>query len=1185
MEEKTSNRVTRWTQKLLDLSLRNRLLNARESKQLLPLAAVEVAALENRLSADKPVPVESAESQKKPSDALLAEMSPEETSRRLRTLYRLAKTELEESGVNALFLALGFLKWRPKGANAKDYRAPILLMPVKLTRKNVREGYVLSRLDEDVELNATLVEFLRAEFGVSVGGLDPLPEDDAGVDVPKVFETFREATKAFPEWSVEESAALGNFSFGKFVMWKDLSSRADQLAAHPFVSHLMKGGGDYDDGVEVFPPEEIASHIKYGELFTPLSADSSQLAAVLYSAIGKSFVLHGPPGTGKSQTITNLISHNLALGRKVLFVSEKKAALDVVHRRLTSIGLKPFCLELHSNKSGKSEVLSQFKEALDYVDKGTPNEWQKTVDQISNYRAELDAPIAALHRRQKNGLTAYDCFSSKIAGGVKTFPITAAKVCDWEEKDVTALRELALQVAADWRGTTPDAVAALKIVGSFQWNPTAEESVRAKLAALKAKGSFMRGLSVLFGGGGALRYGVGAVARFDGFGAGFAEKLDAAIAAMGESRGVMRFRESANALAAKIGTGFHVALTSGELAPENAAEAFDRSLAEATLNEILRVEASLASFAGLKREEQVMEFRRLDAEYSELVKHAVRAKLAAGLPLGRLGDCPDGCELGLIRRECAKKARQKPIRQLLSDARGIVGRLKPCFLMSPLSVSQYLPAEATFDMVVFDEASQIPVWDAIGVIARAKQCVVVGDPKQMPPTNFFQKGESDADEEESEDLESILDECLAAGLYSAYLSWHYRSRHESLIAFSNHNYYGDRLCTFPAARLSPRLGVAYHYVENGIYDAKASRTNRAEAEALVDYVFERIADPSWKRRSAGVVTFSMAQKTLIEDIFEERRAANPQYEDFFTDECEEPFFVKNLENVQGDERDVILFSVGYAKGPDGKFMMNFGPLNRSGGERRLNVAVTRAKEQVVVFASCKGAEIDLNRTQAVGAAHLKAFLEYAERGGIAVADDGDGRRCDTFANEVGEFLEEHGYVVERGVGCSGYRIDLGVRNAQRKDAYLAAVECDGDTYASALTVRDRDEGRASVLRSLGWNVLHVWSADWALDRKRGEERLLRELEEISRAPDGMLPKPKFTAEVTFPRRRSASAAEKPRVQIDTLSSDQLRSAMADVERDLGHCDTDTLYRETAKRFGYKTLSPKARARLEGVRRY
>ena len=1197
MEDNSKNRVVRWTQKLLDLSLRNRLLNARDSKQILPLAVDAVSSLEDRLSSDQAVPVEPSDSTSRASGALRSTLASADMLRRLKEIFRLAKTDLEESGVNALYLAIGFLRWRPKGANAKDCRAPILLMPVQMARKNVREGYTVSRLDDDTMLNATLVEFLRAEFGLSVQGLDPLPEDASGVDVQKVFAAFRDAVKGMEGWDVEEDAAIGNFSFGKFVMWKDLTARADQLSAHPFVSHLMKGGGDYDDGIEVFPPEEVSEHVKYGELFTPLSSDSSQLAAVLYSAMGKSFVLHGPPGTGKSQTITNLIAHNLALGRKVLFVSEKKAALDVVHRRLASVGLKPFCLELHSNKSGKTEVLAQFREALDYVDKGTPNEWQKTVDQISNYRGELDAVVTALHKRYPCGLTAYDCFASKIAPGPKTLPIdgdAGQKCADWTDERIEAARTAVRSLVSDARGTTPDALNALGVVRRFAWSPEEERAATERLRALLAKPRLLRAFAALFQG-----YG------FAGFRGDFAARLEAAVAAMPESRGAMRYFESWDALAAKTGPEFADQLSEAvfralarergeapgegevfdEIDPSQAVEVFDRSFAAAVLDEILRLECALASFAGIKREEQIIEFRRLDAEYSELVKHAVRARLAAALPSGRFGECPDGCELGLIRRECAKKARQKPIRRLLAEARGVIGRIKPCFLMSPLSVAQYLPAESTFDLVVFDEASQIPVWDAIGVIARAKQCVVVGDPKQMPPTNFFQKGESGDDEDESEDLESILDECLAAGLHSAYLSWHYRSRHESLISFSNHHYYGDRLCTFPAAKTTPRLGVAWHFVENGVYDAKASRTNRAEAEALVDYVFSRLADPTQKRRSAGVVTFSMAQKNLIEDIFEERRAANPKFEDYFADDGEEPFFVKNLENVQGDERDVILFSVGYAKGPDGKFLMNFGPLNRSGGERRLNVAVTRAKEQVVVFASCRGAEIDLNRTQAVGAAHLRAFLEYAERGGVAAAADAAERRRDMFADEVAAFLSAHGYAVERDVGCSLFRVDVGVKDPARRDGYLAAIECDGDTYASALTARDRDELRSSVLRSLGWNTVHVWSADWAFDRARGEERLLKELDEIKRAPDGMLPTPKFTPEVTFPRRRSASAAEVPRTDLDKVSNDDLRAKMSEVERDLGACEPDTLYRETARRFGYKTLSPKARQRLESVRRF
>ncbi|MBR4614308.1 MAG: DUF4011 domain-containing protein, partial [Kiritimatiellae bacterium] len=672
-DENSKTRVTRWTQKLLDLSLRNRLLNARDSKQIRPLAADSVAALEDRLAADRSVAILSADARKVTSDALRSALSEDETRRRLKELHRLAKTGLEESGVNALYLALGFLAWRPKGADAKEYRAPILLMPVRMSRRNVSEGYTISRIDEDTALNATLVEFLRVEFGIAVEGVEPLPEDDSGVDVDKVLAAFSEAAEGMDGWSVAPDAALGHFSFGKFVMWKDLSSRADRLAAHPLVSHLMKGGGDYDDGVEVFPPDDVAAHVRYGQLFTPLSADSSQLAAVLYSAAGKSFVLHGPPGTGKSQTITNLIAHNLALGRKVLFVSEKKAALDVVHRRLSSIGLKPFCLELHSNKSGKTEVLAQFKEALDFADRGVPNEWQGTVERISRSRAELDAPVAALHRRQANGLTAYDCFASRIAGGSKTFPITGARCADRTESAISDARERVRQAAADWRGTTPEAFKALGVVGTFAWNPAAEEEMRGKLSALRAKGSFARGLSVLFGAGGAVRFGSGGAGRFDGFGADVAAKLDAAIAAMGESRGVMRYRESAEAVARLIGGGFAAALESGAIDPKDACESFDRSVAETTLGEVLRAEPALASFAGLRREEQIVEFRRLDAEYAELAKHAVRARLAAALPLGRLGDCPDGCELGIIRRECAKKARQKPVRQLLAEARGVVG--------------------------------------------------------------------------------------------------------------------------------------------------------------------------------------------------------------------------------------------------------------------------------------------------------------------------------------------------------------------------------------------------------------------------------------------------------------------------------------------------------------------------------
>ena len=345
-----------------------------------------------------------------------------------------------------------------------------------------------------------------------------------------------------------------------------------------------------------------------------------------------------------------------------------------------------------------------------------------------------------------------------------------------------------------------------------------------------------------------------------------------------------------------------------------------------------------------------------------------------------------------------------------------------------------------------------------------------------------------------EDAESILVECLDVGLPKLYLNWHYRSRHESLIAFSNHNYYDDRLYTFPAANRSPSLGVRFQFVADGIYDRKASRTNEKEARALVDWVFDHVKAPGYKPRSVGVVTFSEAQKDLIEGLFEERREKDPSIESFFSDENPEPFFVKNLENVQGDERDVILFSVGYAADKDGKLAMNFGPLNRTGGERRLNVAVTRAKEQVVVFASIHGSQIDLSRTSAVGAAHLKSFLEFAEKGSDA-APQAAAKDNGAFPKAVAEFLRGKGYEVDECVGTGACRIDLAVKKPGADD-YLLAIECDGPSYASQLTVRDRDQLRPSVLKSLGWKLTRLWSVDWALDRTRAENALLALLDSL-----------------------------------------------------------------------------------------
>lgn len=451
-------------------------------------------------------------------------------------------------------------------------------------------------------------------------------------------------------------------------------------------------------------------------------------------------------------------------------------------------------------------------------------------------------------------------------------------------------------------------------------------------------------------------------------------------------------------------------------------------------------------------------------------------------------------QLSILEHEANKQRAIKPIRYLFKNIPDVIYLAKPCLLMSPLSVATYLKYEkGAFDTVIFDEASQIFPWDAIGSIARAKQVIIVGDSMQMPPTYFFQSGGGeddgeDYDDENAVDFESILD-LATATLPQTSLNWHYRSRTESLIAFSNHNYYHDRLITFPASRAdTDDLGIKFDYVRDGVFK---DRSNIKEAEEVVKQVFEHFK--RHPERSLGVVCFSINQQMLLEDIFENEKMKHPSFAKFFDENLKEPFFIKNLETVQGDERDTIIFSIGYGKDTSGDLKHNFGPLNRKGGERRLNVAVTRAKFNVLVVSSIHAGDIDLRRTNARGAKLLRDYLDLAERGIEAykqdIVVDPNAKAESYFEEEVANFIRESGYQVELQVGCSGYRIDICVRNPSNSD-FVLAVECDGATYHSAKNTRDRDRLRQQVLERLDWKFYRIWSTDWFFNQKIEKEQLL-----------------------------------------------------------------------------------------------
>lgn len=504
---------------------------------------------------------------------------------------------------------------------------------------------------------------------------------------------------------------------------------------------------------------------------------------------------------------------------------------------------------------------------------------------------------------------------------------------------------------------------------------------------------------------------------------------------------------------------------------------YERRFYRAWLEQAFQERPLLAEFDGTTHEGVVDRFRRLDVD--RLLHNRA---LVAKLHWERVPRSHGGGQLAVLRREFEKKRRHLPLRKLMTTAGNAIQGIKPVFMMSPLSIAKFIPpGSLRFDMVIFDEASQVRPVDAMGAIMRGRQTVVVGDSKQLPPTTFFDRAvDEDADGEGSHtaDLESILGMFCAQGAPERMLRWHYRSRHESLIAVSNHEFYDSRLVVFPSPdRGREDTGVAFRCDPEAHYKrGKGGRVNPAEAQAVAQAVVEHAA--TQPKLTLGVAAFSLAQARRIEDEVEILRRKDPSTEAFFRSHPQEPFFVKNLENVQGDERDVILISVGYGKTEGGHLPMNFGPLNREGGERRLNVLITRARRRCVVHCNFVAADLDLRRSGARGVEALKTYLKYAETG-LLDMPRATGRDADSpFEEAVAAALRSKGHDVEHQVGSAGFRIDLAVVDPRRPGRYLLGIECDGAAYHSARSARDRDRLRQQVLEGLGWTIHRIWSTDW-----------------------------------------------------------------------------------------------------------
>jgi len=1349
--ETAESRLERWQRKLLDLSARNPLLNHQSSKTSLHIICPDPSRLEDKLAEGahisiQPIPRITSQEQDEElhrqrtgeiiareyaRDALeknqvLVNLPEEDLNRRAVEIYRKTQTALQEGGANTLYLAIGFLLWKRDEKDPRRFNAPLILLPVTLERKSVRSGIRMLAHDDEPRFNTTLLEMLRKDFQINIKGLDnTLPQDQAGIDVNGIWNTVRKAVKDAPGFEVVEHVVLGHFSFAKYLMWKDLVDRTDALKINPVVKHLIDTPRDpYLSEISFVSNDQIDHKYQPSDLLVPLPADSSQMAAIATADRGKDFIIIGPPGTGKSQTISNLIAHMLGKGKTVLFVSEKTAALEVVYRRLNDVGLGQFCLELHSNKARKVDVLEQLRNSWSLHQNISENTWKKEAERLQALRDQLNNVVNRLHTTRRNGLTPHYAIGVKIRdedlaarvtfswptsdhhseaqlesmreaveklrtqatilNGLPNTPFQIVANGDWSPQWENQIIERAGRLSATASKTNKACAGFLNIIGitipdysmeslnalanfatiliecynkqtsyvlrsngsdyikafeeaiqrlkayaeaqaslSCSYNPMAWQTLdgdkiiqrwqqaeatwwpkrfflhRRLIKEMKAGGAYgtpnpFKDAPILKH----LREEGEAIDRLDKVLAEFNEwkkystnlntvttlqnlglRLRTAVSALANDAqkltelrqriqtlidcendllapdGVVgkaaaeylteykelqmacnafetiagqsiqtHFEKTHRALEVLHETAENIikrhaelrdwctwrrrrnealdkelgplvdAIEKGLIPPSEIEDTFNAAYCAWWSSAVIGEDEVLKTFSTPEHIAAIVKFRELDNKFQQLTASYIKAILTGKIP--DPNDIGRKSSWGILRHELQKKSRHKSVRQLIQEIPDVLTTLAPCLMMSPLSVAQYLPAEqALFDVVIFDEASQITVWDAVGSLARGRQAIVAGDPKQMPPTNFFARSDDDpdGDVDGQGDLESILDEMLGASIPHRTLSLHYRSRRESLIAFSNTKYYNNELITFPAPA-HPDLGVQL-IRPDGFYARGKARHNEGEAKAIVAEVLRRLTheDPVIRKQSIGIVTFNAEQQSLIENLLDDSRSKNPEIEwAFSSDSSLEPVFVKNLETVQGDERDVILFSVTYGPDQSGHVTMNFGPLNRTGGERRLNVALTRARAEMLVFSTLHPNQIDLSRTQAHAIADLKHFLEYAERGPSALGSSVYGPMGDfesPFESAVARELRNKGWNVHPQIGVSAYRIDLGIVHPDKPGMYLAGIECDGAMYHSSANARERDKIRQAVLEGLGWTLFRVWSTDWWTHKAKALETL------------------------------------------------------------------------------------------------
>ena len=1243
-----------WREDLTDESGRNRLLYYRELKtgtldlgtaepnavgRLQDGKKVQLSQLFSRSVANPPsVPenphqsTHSPQTPSKPGDALA------QAVRRARAISRKAQENFEEKGIQTLFLGWGMATWVSQTSKSKP-DAPVLLCPVSLQRQGVAETDYDLQLAGEWTLNEALLQHLANEYKVDVSGEDLMdPYGDGEKISPDeeqaIFAELAKRAQKVPNFAITERLIAGNFMYKKMPMVTDIQENLDALANNDLIAALA---GDTQ------ATEAVRSHSKQpvsdswpdqtapAEEYLILSADSSQSAAINAALLGHSFVLQGPPGTGKSQTISNLIAAMMAHGKRVLFVAEKRAAIEAVIKRLEAVGLSRFVMDLHGGVPSRKKLAQQFDASLTDISKIPLVDHQETHKSLREAREELSGYADALHQvREPWGLSYYEVLSQLLLIENQSSPtdtrpspairFAASALADldeattqqvrrdlrdyldlsepvrlerslWASAVVTssdearnalqACRDLASAGIADWQAAQEDLAAEFGLahltsvadwaeclddlseltsifqqvtqslpVDIFSTNlaqllehlapltgngltrmskklfSSSYKSALSELENLKpglskrspnelladlqaAQELASRWKSLSFSGlprpaannPKAQEAFAGIKRSVDTLAAMFVERNLADLCATEISELAQELLEDSKTLfqlphlyeVEQRLRGAHVGpllddIANGTLPLDEVVSAFDHSRLRCIQEEVLLSDQRLSGFQGSRQSRYVQEFQRTDAAHITGNPNRV-SRLIAEHAVQTLSRYPH--QDSLIRREAQKKRRHLPLRGLFDQAPDALAAIRPCWAMSPLDVAQTLPPHPIFDLVVFDEASQVLPCDAISAILRARRAMVAGDSRQLPPTTFFDSSgdgdDLDEDEESLGDYESILD-VMDARLSRRLLTWHYRSQDERLIAYSNQEIYHGMLTTFPGADSDKCLSWEFVPHKMGVTTEKGSNSDEVlkVVELMIAHAQQR------PQETLGVIAMGMHHANRIEEVLRQQlqEANDPNLESFFSEANEERAFVKNLERVQGDERDAIILSIGYGKNAEGRMRYNFGPLNREGGERRLNVAITRARKRMTLVTSFTYGDLDPEKTRSEGAKMLRGFVKFAQSGGAELDGADAAEPLNAFEVDILDKLTAAGLDVITQYGCSGYRIDFAVRHPTRPDQFALAVEADGASYHSSPTARDRDRLRQEHLERLGWRFCRIWSTDWFNDHRTEVDRVL-----------------------------------------------------------------------------------------------